>query len=346
MRKTLICFGWVLLLPGCGSGTDAGGAAPAKASTDGTFDPPATPAGYVRLESKTVSSIPPGGDVTYCQYVMAPFDHDVDVLDVRGIQSSTGHHAAVFTYTPDGKTALGTSEPCMGTEFTSGTAGADGGGSDSSLLAIGAFLGAIGGATAGSSAATLPPGVAFRMKKGSGIMLNVHYLNTTHDTVDGNTAVDIKFADADPSRTIAAMFVNVNIGFSLAPDAHTSSTIDCVAQGDLNLLEMGNHMHEYGTSASTEVIPAGSTTPTTLHEDKTWTYEMQFNPVFSNWAIATPYVVHAGDTIRTTCNWANTTSDTMTFPREMCVGVGFALAPSGADSVPMCAQGAWIPSGT
>jgi len=345
VRKTLICFGWVLLLPGCGSGTDSGGAAPAQAPSGTAFDPPATPAGYVRLDSKTVSNIPPGGDVTYCQYVMAPFDHDVDVLDVRGIQSSAGHHAAVFTYAADGSTPIGTSEPCMGTEFTSGGLGADAGNSTSSLLAIGAYLGAIGGATGGSSAATLPAGVAFRMKKGNGIMLNVHYLNTTREAVDGNTAVDIKFADADPSRTIAAMFVNVNIGFNIAPDSHTSSSIDCVAQGDLNLLLMANHMHEFGTSASTQVIPAGSTTPTMLHEDKTWTYEMQFNPVYTDWSVATPYAVHSGDTIRTTCNWANTTSEAMTFPREMCVGVGFALAPSGTDTVPMCAQGAWIPTG-
>ena len=32
------------------------------------------------------------------------------------------------------------------------------------------------------------------------------------------------------------------------------------------------------------------------------------------------------ETIRTSCTWDNTTSSDIKFPREMCFGVGFALA--------------------
>jgi len=290
-----------------------------------------------------VRNIPPGADVTYCQYLMAPFDHDVDVVDVQGVQSKFGHHAAVFTYADDGTQQLGTSLPCMGTEFTGGTAG--GATTPSSALSMGAYLGGIGGEGAGSTAAALPPGVAFRMKKGNGVMLNVHYLNTGTKAIDGDAVVDINFAEADPSRTIASMFVNLNMGFTVAPEAQTTSTVDCVAKSDLQIIMMANHMHEFGTSASTELIPAGSTASQMLHEDTTWASDMQFSPVYSHWPVATPLAVHTGDTIRTTCNWGNTTADSMTFPREMCLSVGFALAPPGTATVPMCAGGFWIAQG-
>ena len=44
----------------------------------------------------------PARDVTYCQYIMAPFDRDMDVLDVGGYQSGFGHHAVAFSYPDDG----------------------------------------------------------------------------------------------------------------------------------------------------------------------------------------------------------------------------------------------------
>jgi len=40
---------------------------------------------------------------------MAPFDHDVDVVDVQGYQSTGGHHAVAFSYTDTGNQQLGTS---------------------------------------------------------------------------------------------------------------------------------------------------------------------------------------------------------------------------------------------
>jgi hypothetical protein len=78
---------------------------------------------------------------------------------------------------------------------------------------------------------------------------------------------------------------------------------------------------------------------------------MQFNAVFSTWSAEAPFVLHAGDTIRTRCDWQNSTTGTMTFPREMCIGVGFALTmrpaarrgSSALPSPPCAAPSAAIP---
>ena len=343
MRSSLISFAIVALsVSGCGSEQDGTGASSPGAQNTGAFNPPPVAAGFTRLTAATVKNVQPGGDVTYCQYVMAPLDHDVDVLEMVGYQSAFGHHAAAFTYTPQPGEQPGSSFPCMGSEF--GSAGVDGG-ADSHSLSMGAFLGAVGGAGGGTPPVTLPEGVALRLKKGSGVMLNLHYLNTGDKVINGDAVLDLKFADPDPSQKLAALFININLGFDLPAGHPTSSSIDCVAQSDVQVIMMSNHMHEFGTSATTEVQPASGGGASTLRDDTTWTFDMQFNPTFSRWPVATPFVIHAGDTVRTTCNWNNTTANDMKFPREMCVGVGFALTTGDNPTVPSCFGGAWNPQG-
>ena len=56
------------------------------------FDPPPAAAGYTRIVAPDVT-VDPGADMMVCQYVQAPLDHDVDILDVQGFQSAFGHHA-------------------------------------------------------------------------------------------------------------------------------------------------------------------------------------------------------------------------------------------------------------
>jgi len=335
--SSLIATLAILALPACGSSDAAG----TPASADVAFNPPAPAEGYTRLKTETVKDVKPGGDVTYCEYAMAPFDHDVDILDVQGYQSAFGHHAIAFSYAPTGNEELGSSFPCMGTEFSSGVSAPDGGRSLGGSLSMGAFLGGVAGA-AGSRSAPLPAGVAFRLTKGNGVMANVHYLNTGEKTIDGNAVLDIKFADVDPSRLIAAMFLNLNFNFDLQPHVPTSSSIQCVAGNDVQIIMMANHMHEFGTSVTTEIVHSDTGTTETMHDDPKWNYDMQFNLQFSRWEVATPFVIHTGDTIRTTCNWMNSTANDMKFPREMCVGVGFALVQGANTKAPACMNGTWM----
>ena len=334
----------LLCLPACG-GNDAAKApstkGAAKSPTGETgqsdvFDPAPVADGYTRYVMKTVEAIAPGDDVTYCQYVTDPTDHDVDILDVTGAQSKLGHHAIAFAYTGDGTQEVGKLVPCMGTEFSKGE-----GQMGNASLSIGGFLGGAG--SNGKSGVKLPEGVAFRLRKGDGIMMNAHYLNTTLDTYDGNSVLDVKFADVDTSRNVAAMFINVNLSFALAPSSMTTSHVDCVAGSDMNLLLMTNHMHDFGSSATTELFREGSSTSEMVHEDPSWTYEMQFNATYSTWSVDEPFVVHKGDTMRTTCTWKNDRPEAVNFPREMCVGVGFVLAPGDNPHAPGCINGNWLP---
>ena len=328
----------VLCLTACGSGdgTQSPSGSPAG---NGAFTPPALEAGYTRLLAKTVTDIAPGADVTHCQYVMAPVDHDTDVLDVTGGQSTYGHHAVAFSYVPSDGQEVGAELPCMmgNNEFTSSGMGTN------NLTGAGTFLGGAG-PVAGRVAA-LPEGVAFRMKKGEGVVLNLHYINTSSAPVSGDAYLDLKLADANPNQLIGALFVSVNGSFSIPPDAEADSNVDCVAQSDVNVIMMSNHMHEYGIHATTQVTRGDTGAVEVLHDDPTWNADMVNNPTFSRWSVDSPFVLHTGDTMKTSCSWNNTTANTLGFPREMCISAGFALASGDTPKAPACFNGTWVAQG-
>lgn len=300
----------------CSGSTDKG------KDTSG-FNPPPPAPGFTRLRAPLVENIAPGDDITYCQYVMAPTDHDVDILSVGGYQSAYGHHIVAFASTVK-DVPLGTSRQCVGEDNTQ----------------IGAFLGGVGGE--GGTGNVLPKGVAFRLPKGSGIMLNTHFLNTGTDTISGQGVLDLEIAEVDQSRSIAGFFVNVDIGFDLPPSQHTVVDNTCTAAKDLDFFAFANHMHDYGTSTYTDLTRVGGGVEM-VHEDTKWSFEMQFNASYTKWPLDAPYHIAKGDKIHTHCEWTNTSTADVQFPREMCIGVGFFLS-DGSPS-PVCFNGNWIDGG-
>jgi hypothetical protein len=313
-----------LLMLACGSDPDSALKTPPSGQepppSGGAFAPPPPAAGYTRIVAPVVKDVAAGVDLMVCQYIQAPLDRDIDILDVQGYQSDFGHHAVAFASTAT--TPVGTTTPCTEEEN----------------VAQGSFLGGVGGE--GGGGVKLPEGVAFRLPKGSSILLNTHFLNTSAKSIDGHSVLDFKFAEATPGRKVASLFSNVNMDFKIAAKSAGHATADCTLPRHIDFLIFHNHMHDYGTHAITNVVRKQSPTAELVHRDDTWTYEMQFRAVVTDWPLAKPFRVAAGDTLHTECNWANTTADVLAFPREMCVGVGYFLS-EGA-SAPVCINGQWI----
>jgi hypothetical protein len=283
------------------------------------FDPGPPPDGFTRIDVPIMADLPPGSDTLYCQYVYGPLDHDVDILTVSGFQGTGGHHSVA--YATSVIKPIGTSGPCEEEDNLAG-----------------GFLGGIGGE--GESSAQLPEGVGFRLPAGQMVMLNTHFLNTTNEIIDGHTVLDIEFADVDPSRKIASLFVNGNFSFDLPPLADTKAVAECELPVGLDVIMFANHMHDYGSQVRTELTRAGSDTPELIHEDPSWSYEMQFNAVVRQWDPEDPLVLAPGDKISTYCDWNNTSDETIAFPREMCIGFGYFLG-DGTTS-PTCADGSFF----
>ena len=75
-----------------------------------------------------------------------------------------------------------------------------------------------------------------------------------------------------------------------------------------------------------------------ISKDDTWAAENAFNPPFVHWTKEAPFVLNPGDTLHEQCSWHNTTADTIKFPTEMCVVVGYTLEGGAqyiCDSTPM-----------
>lgn len=310
MKKLLIAM--TLALAACGNADD--GSAAAGDPSDSVWAQPKPAEGYTRFEPATVE-VAPGEDSTYCQWLTAPAEADMDIMNITGEQPFPGHHAilaATLVEQPIGTTML-----CSEV--------------DQSSMKL---LGGVGGE---GSASTFPEGAVLRLRKGESLIMNSHYLNTSTEKVTGRAMLDVKFEAPSPDHVVASFFTNLTVKFQVLPQSSATAEASCVLPRDVKLIDFTNHMHEFGSKVHTEEIRAnGDTVDLKRHE--TWAYEWQFNPEKVKWPVSEPRVLKAGDTIRTECSWNNPGTETLTFPREMCVGAGFILGDKDVN----CVDGEWL----
>ena len=270
------------------------------------FNPSDAPAGYVRFVTPTVKGIKPGDDLTYCQWLADASTTDIDVASVIGNQSRSGHHASL--YATKVREAVGTSRLCT----------------DQDMLSV-TFLGAVGGEGVSSGALTLPDGVVFRLPPGQMLMGNIHYLNASSDTFDGQSVIDVKFQPPQTGTIQAALFASSYDAFAIpAGAADYVADVSCVADRQMSLFLYGNHMHHYGRRMLSEVVRLDGTR-VLLAQDDTWSDDKTFNTAWTHWTKASPMVINKGDRIHQRCTWSNATANDVRFPTEMCVGTGFVL---------------------
>lgn len=291
----------------------------ATTSTGKPFVPPPVSPGYVRFVPNVLKNVAPGDNVDVCQFIQAPLDHDVDVIDVQGSQSLGGHH--VVAYATSMKDPVGTTRRCT----------------DQDNVSLTGYLGGTGGEAGGG--ALLPPNVAFRLPKGASILVNTHFVNNTDAAFDGHSVIDFKFAEPSSDRLIASMLNNAILNFNIPAKDVQTGVAECTLPRQYDFILFSNHMHEWGESAKTEVIHADGSVEL-VHADRYWTPELAFRADFSKWSIDKPLTLVKGDRLRTTCNWRNTTTGALTFPAEMCIGIGFFLSKTAVS--PLCIAGNWI----
>lgn len=267
------------------------------------FEPPPAADGYTRFVMPTVTDLQPGEDLMFCQWVAAPADVDRQIADTTGFQSLGGHHIALYATSEIEE--VGTSRICTVRD----------------MLTVN-FVGAVG--AEGISAAKLPEGMAFNLPKNFALMTNTHYYNTSDEVIDGQSVVDVKFADPN-HRLLGAGNVAVNNdGFSIPAGSTYTSDSYCKATTKLSFFMWGNHMHEWGAHAMSEIIRADGTKEL-MAKDDTWAPYKTFDPSWTRWDTSAPFVVNPGDTFHVQCSWNNTTGEALTFPVEMCVSTGFTL---------------------
>ncbi len=294
--KRCSIFLLVAALMGCANEADD-----AKGGTKAT-DKPAAREGYRRFEARP-TPVAAGQTAMMVEWVASPTDRDLDVLDIVGWQSASGHHAVLYATTSS--QPVGTVRDWQNADQLNAR-----------------FIGGSGG-EAGAQI-KLPEGVVTRIPKGSALILQLHYMNTSTKEVMAESVVDVKLADASPDRKVASFFASTNPMYELAPQRTTTLDVECKLDRDVPMLMFANHQHNMGVSALTEqILPDG--TRVDIKRDDRWQYEWAFNPNFTYRPVDSPLVLKSGTTLHTHCEWLNTGFSPLRYPDEMCVFLGFFL---------------------
>ncbi len=188
-------------------------------------------------------SVPAGEEAYYCYRLPMPVDHDFDLTRLETRFGKGAHHLLVSTVERVYEAGHG---PCTASEFGFGIP---------PLEALAANLRFLSGAQTPyaddpRSELALEPGMAFRVKQGTTLLLQVHWLNATTAPVEAKTAINFWFADAPPTQYVEALFF-YHTGIRLPAHATTDVAGRCVFADDIDVVGMVSHMHQRGTRFTT-----------------------------------------------------------------------------------------------
>lgn len=244
----------------------------------------------------TVEFEVPEEDSFTCFYTDYITDKELIVVNGDGHQQKGGHH--ILVHYADEQREPG-HHPCSETDMVNihqvaGTAG-DGG----DILA-------------------LPDGLAVKVPKGKQIVLEAHYINTTGAPFKAVDRVKLIYGDPAEIKDYVNYFVTLDEAFEIPPNGPLESVTECVLDRDFQVALALPHMHELGSSFKLEVLDeAGSVLDTPI--DTEWVNFYVSHPPITRYTMEEPYMLKAGQRIRQTCTWQNTTTDPVIFPREMCL---------------------------
>jgi hypothetical protein len=242
--------------------------------------------------------IPPGGEDFRCQNFANPFGHHVAVLRTDSFMTSGGHH--MFAFQREG-VVDGPLETCSGLEFG----------------------GNIHGSQLSQGRTTYPEGVGRFHGENQGVRLQVHYLNTSSETVRTEVAVTIHADELENVESLASLIFINTFGINVEPFSTGSAHNTCSVPHDVNVFTTGSHMHSRGV-----YFVARADDGQLLYETNEWAEP-------EPWKFDPPRRLREGTTISVDCEYDNPTDQRLSFgesaaSNEMCIFSGtYYPAPLG-----------------
>jgi len=180
---------------------------------------------------------------------------------------------------------------------------------------------------------TYPDGMATKIKGSTGIRIQLHYLNTTLDTLTVGATLRLSpVADQSTvTKWVAELYFN-RVQLSVPPGQGQTVATTCgipTTYGQIGLVYGGTHMHMRGVREQ-----AKTSTGAELADVDTWDEPpgIAYNPYV---------MLNPGDTITWTCTYNNSTTKTFTFgesasDNEMCIYLGRYFSSNANDTQIMC----------
>lgn len=223
----------------------------------------------------------------------------VDVLQAKG-----GHHLIVFqliTQHAPGEF------PCPGDP-------AGDGGDQADMITWRLVAGGVVGNTL-----QVPPGAGFRLDPRQQIMIQSHYENLGDTAVTSHDEVNLYFAEAPPAHFVDYWALN-DSGFKVPPHQSASVTDVCNVDQDTNVVMLLGHEHQWGTGFHLSLLDANSDAVSDLYSQTDGALLVS-DPPISNYSFDHPLALKAGQKLKMTCSWFNTTDQPLQFPEEMCAAL-------------------------
>jgi hypothetical protein len=308
MKKTLAC---VLFTIGCSGGTDG----PDGPEVLDNLPLPAAPDNGMQVITPIVRDIQPGTDNEYCYWSDVILDDTIDIKSTAGFQTEPPGHHTVLYYTNDPQPA-GTQRLCTDTDMASFR-----------------FLTGNGGEGELNSA---PGNLVYRAPKGAQIVINSHYLNTSDQVVNGQSAININYADPGIEYTPSGSSAFLDTRIHVQPGMDSFETT-CNIDRTLKMWFLIPHMHQWGSNIKVDLTQSGETTRLF---DTNWDPSFTFHPPEMRFDPESPLVFAPGDQIKIRCEWNNDTGRVLDFGFEMCVSYGQFVDDTGIGSV-ACDGGNW-----
>ena len=246
----------------------------------------------------TVSS---GGETYHC--AIATVEEDMWVGAFRALAPEGTHHTVVSmsdSNQPDGDF------PCSAGRLEDEMIFASGVGTDDLIL---------------------PEGVAFKIEKGTRVLLNLHLYNATGSSIDGVSGTQVKVVDPATVQHEAEVVFAGSVLIAVPPMGPGETTGTCLFPQDMTVMSVWPHMHQHGRHM--KVTHEGRDGDTVLH-DEPFDFEEQVNYRIQ------PRVVAAGESLRVDCSYENPTSSSLSFgdssDQEMCFA-GIYRYPAARDGL-------------
>jgi len=325
MKLHAIGIAACLSLAACGSSDESSPNKDGKQGVDedAPIDPSKAAALTVRVETHPIM-VEPGADSMTCEF-MEPLDRDLVVSGFGARQARGGHHMVLFrSITPV--------EPGTIADCTS---------ADSMANMMPALINMVT-PEPGNISMEFPEGMAVVIPKGTQLVTQSHYINTTEDPLAIHDRMDIWLSERDISELTQLHLFIVSASDINIPPATKSHTVKagCTLERDAQVLSLGAHMHEWGREIALDIGPAGSLRR--IVETKDWKAEMRdIAPIISFVENDQPMAAGffaKGDDAQITCTYTNDDTYPVAFPNEMCAYSGYYVGSDEAASDIYCIE--------
>ncbi len=258
--------------------------------------------------STPMFEVPPGAEKFACYHTEIPVDGPINVHYYESVMAAGSHHFILYK-TDNDATPVGTMDQngC-----------------------ITGFQSWIYSSAQPHIDLQIPEGVAFALGSRQRIAFDMHYINTTQQTLQAHVTLNVIFAQGEFQQ--AAPLISYNTGIFIPPNGTQTVEGDCTPGPGAKFFYMLTHEHRRGTMATISRLMADGSMGETLVSSPDWEVPME-----RKW-ITEPFMTfQPGEKLHYRCDYQNDLPQVVTTgpsadTNEMCMAITYYFPASAGGS--------------